>query len=205
MSRPKSADFGLSHAYAQNELLSAPCGSLHYVTPEIILRHEYEEDAADVWSLRVVLYVTTTGALPWTEEDTQEICEQIVSGKYWISPDFSLELQDLIRGMMNVDAKERLTLQQGKDHPWLRGMVPECKPAPAIPDSPIPDTWPPAKSDLYSKALALLSPVSPESGHPKTNEWKKIATKVVGQSESAKPRLPPSPSDLESERSLPDN
>jgi serine/threonine protein kinase len=117
---PKIADFGLSAICTPTEMLSTPCGTPTYVAPEILQGRAYRGPAVDVWSLGVVLYVMTVGRLPWTFETIPELYRNIQSGEFTLPVFISGPLGFLIRGMLTVDPKQRLTLAQVADHPWLK-------------------------------------------------------------------------------------
>ena len=59
--------------------LKTPCGSLIYVSPEIISNKLYEGTATDIWSLGVILYLMVTGAYPFEEEHHLVLKNKIMS------------------------------------------------------------------------------------------------------------------------------
>jgi len=59
------ADFGLSSAFREGEVLKTRCGSLEYVAPELLDRKQQYGKAVDVWSLGVCLYAMVTSELPF--------------------------------------------------------------------------------------------------------------------------------------------
>ncbi|EEC79000.1 hypothetical protein OsI_19502 [Oryza sativa Indica Group] len=67
-------DFGLGaftdadqHLGATDGLAATHCGSPAYVALEILLKRRYDAGKADVWSCGVVLFVLTTGYLPFND------------------------------------------------------------------------------------------------------------------------------------------
>ncbi len=49
----KIADFGLATKFRPGECLSRRCGSEEYTAPELILGHDYDGRAVDIW-VRVI-------------------------------------------------------------------------------------------------------------------------------------------------------
>ncbi|OHT03691.1 CAMK family protein kinase [Tritrichomonas foetus] len=123
----KLTDFGLCHSTAQQQLLRTPCGSPYYAPPEVIYGEKYDGFKGDVWSLGVVLYAMTTGALPWTQLQPPGLFTQIKNGDYVVPPQLSNSLRLLIMSMMNVNPVARIDLDHVISHPWMtEGM--EMKP-----------------------------------------------------------------------------
>ena len=60
----KIIDFGLSSYYDSNKLLSTPCGSLCYASPELLSGQKYDGILIDIWSVGVILYAMLCGYLP---------------------------------------------------------------------------------------------------------------------------------------------
>jgi serine/threonine protein kinase len=143
----KLADFGFSRHTEGNLLMETPCGSPFYAAPEIILGQPYDGPKADIWSVGVVLFGISTGALPWTAQNQAMLTYQISNGVYTI-PDFlNPAVKECIAGCMSVDPLGRMTAWELLQSPFLRelsaGML-----APLI-----------NKSKLGSKAMSLNSTI----------------------------------------------
>ncbi|OHT15602.1 CAMK family protein kinase [Tritrichomonas foetus] len=135
LGRLKISDFGLSKFVDSKGLVSTPCGSPCYASPECVAGNgPYNGKTNDVWSIGVIVYAMLTGELPWTKRNQAQLFEQIKKGEYKI-PDFlSEDATSFIRGLMTVDIKNRLTIQQAIDHPFLRGTMSQSLPK----DTPVP-------------------------------------------------------------------
>ena len=115
----KISDFGLSRFLDSNGLVNTPCGSPCYASPECISGKPYDGKTTDVWSCGVILYAMVTGQLPWTKRNQNQLFEQIRHGEYTIPSYISHTCSDFIRGLMTVDPKKRLTIEQAFNHPFL--------------------------------------------------------------------------------------
>lgn len=118
----KLSDFGLSRFLGKNHLVETPCGSPCYASPECLSGKPYDGISTDIWSLGVIIYAMLTGQLPWTKRNQTQLFAQIKRGEYTI-PDFlSTEAQTFISGLMTVNIKERMTIEQAINHPFLAGV-----------------------------------------------------------------------------------
>ena len=120
----KISDFGLSRFLDSNGLANTPCGSPCYASPECISGKPYDGKTTDVWSCGVILYAMVTGQLPWTKRNQTQLFEQIRHGEYTIPSYISYQCADFIRGLMTVDCKKRLTIEQAFKHPFLAATPP---------------------------------------------------------------------------------
>jgi serine/threonine protein kinase len=64
------------------------------------------------------------GSLPFYSEEKELTFKYTILGDFIMEGDtifdnLSMELKDLIRGLLEVDAEARLTVQQALDHPWF--------------------------------------------------------------------------------------
>lgn len=116
----KLIDWGLLGMLSE-EKLHQRCGSLHYVAPEV-LEGNYDEKC-DIWSCGVVLYVLMCSDPPFQGKDTKEILTEIhagkVSFKYKVFEQFSSEVKDLLRHMLERNIEERFSAKQVLDHAWF--------------------------------------------------------------------------------------
>ncbi len=118
-------DFGLSHKYRTNEHMHALVGTSYYCAPEV-LAGDYQGNAVDLWSLGVILYMLLSGSAPF-DGDTDEIILHNVkhakeryptmSSSFWQS--ISDEAKDLVRSLLCIDPKERITAEQALKHSWF--------------------------------------------------------------------------------------
>lgn len=122
------ADFGLSK---RAKACKTFCGTPQYFAPEVLERQgtvygvgEYGK-AADMWSVGVVLYVLLSGSPAFNnahlDEDIATGTYRPMKGKKWSR--ISDDAQDLVRKLLVVNPRQRLTAEQTKQHPWLAETV----------------------------------------------------------------------------------
>ena len=117
--RIKLADFGLSKIIQGDALTSTPCGSPAYVAPEVIVREPYGK-AADVWSIGICLFSLVTGYLPFYGDSIVQIMHKIVTEDIIIPTALPTDLQDLLKGMLQKDPCQRISIKDVLNHPWLK-------------------------------------------------------------------------------------
>ncbi|KAA3456226.1 calcium-dependent protein kinase 34 [Gossypium australe] len=117
----KLADFGLATYIKQGENLHGTVGSPFYIAPEV-LTGGYDE-AADVWSAGVILYILLSGMPPFGGKTKSKIFDAVRAAelRFPIDPwdHISLSARDLVTGMLCVDPSKRLTSAQVLEHPWV--------------------------------------------------------------------------------------
>lgn len=81
----------------------------------------YDGEKADVWSMGVVLYTMVTGRMPFDDSDMKMLVQQIKRGVTFHNPKqpVSESCKDLIRNMLKLDFKTRLSVEEIEAHPWL--------------------------------------------------------------------------------------
>eukprot|EP00501_MAST-03F_sp_TOSAG23-6_P000124 GSMAST32.ASY1.ANO1.126.1 assembled CDS len=96
------------------------CGSPWYVAPEILTGRPYDA-SVDMWSIGVITYILLAGYPPF-HHDNQTIlfrkikeCEYRFDSPYWDS--ISIEAKDLIRKLLVLEPRRRLTVEQVLSHP----------------------------------------------------------------------------------------
>ena len=126
----KIADFGLSFLMASAELEMLPCGTLSYVSPEVITGKGYDHEA-DLWSLGVVLFLMVTGELPYDSGHKRGIVEKIlhrdIPTTNEVFQTLSPEFMQLLRGLLTKDPSQRLTASDALKLPWFSLMKQRVK------------------------------------------------------------------------------
>lgn len=118
----KLADFGLATYIRPGQSLSGTVGSPFYIAPEV-LAGGYNE-AADVWSAGVILYILLSGIPPFWGKTKSKIFECIRSTELQFPSDpwdkVSDSAKELITGMLRRDPRQRLTAKQALEHCWIQ-------------------------------------------------------------------------------------
>lgn len=116
----KLTNFGLSEHFREQNL-SEPCGTLHYVAPEV-LRGSYGLQA-DVWTLGVVMFLALFGSYPFDGESCSSVMTAILTNE----PDWSDscylihdEVKNLLKQMLAKDPERRLTCAEALKNDWLK-------------------------------------------------------------------------------------
>ncbi|XP_026144444.1 serine/threonine-protein kinase DCLK3-like isoform X2 [Carassius auratus] len=119
----KLADFGL--AMVVTEPVFTVCGTPTYVAPEILAETGYGV-GVDVWAMGVILFVLLSGFPPFRSPDRnqEELFRLIQKGEvHFLSPywdNASEGAKALVRGLLEVNPKRRLTASQTLQHDWLQ-------------------------------------------------------------------------------------
>ena len=117
----KIADFGSSCILGCNQRLSGCFGSAYYVAPEV-LTDEYNEKC-DIWSCGVILFILMTGKPPYPGRDGKVIINLIKTNPLQISSDIvpgvSPDCIDLLKQLLDIDPKLRISANDAVNHPWI--------------------------------------------------------------------------------------
>ncbi|KAL9689149.1 hypothetical protein QQ045_033581 [Rhodiola kirilowii] len=118
----KATGFGLSVFIEEVRIYRDLVGSAFYVAPEV-LKCKYGKEI-DVWSAGVMLYILLSGFPPFCAETEKGIFDAILEGKLSFEeapwPTVSDSAKDLIKKMLTMDPKKRITAAEALEHPWLK-------------------------------------------------------------------------------------
>ena len=116
----KIADFGVCRQTSDDDnLVSTRCGTLYYVSPEIIKGIPYDGTKADIWSLGIVLYIMSVGSLPWTSSCQKKLTREIEEKEIVYPDSMSPKLKDFISQMLNRDPAQRASTSSLLLHPFV--------------------------------------------------------------------------------------
>ncbi|KAI8340932.1 kinase-like domain-containing protein, partial [Chlamydoabsidia padenii] len=122
------SDFGFANG-DKKDLLKTSCGSPTYAAPELVFpsSNGYKGQAADIWSLGVILYCMVCGYLPFDDDpenpesaNLHRLYQHIKSSTLSFPDSISPEAQDLIQHMLQPDPRKRCNIGFVIRHPWLK-------------------------------------------------------------------------------------
>jgi len=120
----KIIDFGLSRKHSGSPYeppMSTIVGTPYYIAPEV-LRKQYDK-SCDLWSVGVIAYILLCGYPPFSGGDNSATHRSILRGQFrFPSQEWkftSQESRDFIRQLLQIDPRQRMTVEQALHHPWM--------------------------------------------------------------------------------------
>lgn len=112
-------DFGMClripHSHSGMHLITPqlPCGKLPHMAPELLRKIPFDGHAVDIWAAGTILLFMLTG---------KRLQNPPLIDRAFDSVDLSVsyEAMDLLRKMFRLDPDDRLSLEQIKNHNWVR-------------------------------------------------------------------------------------
>ena len=124
----KVTDLGLSKFVDVHTHLKTFCGTPQYLAPEVLfsrVRGDGSYDLkVDMWSLGVILYILLCGCPPFNPDRKDKVLiRQVTEADYKFPPSLwssiSKEAVDLVKKLMTLKPKDRLSATETLAHPWL--------------------------------------------------------------------------------------
>eukprot|EP00927_Polykrikos_kofoidii_P059836 TRINITY_DN5495_c0_g4_i2.p1 TRINITY_DN5495_c0_g4~~TRINITY_DN5495_c0_g4_i2.p1 ORF type:complete len:465 (+),score=97.29 TRINITY_DN5495_c0_g4_i2:153-1547(+) len=119
----KIIDFGLSIQMSGDQALRASQGTPYFMAPQVLKGTAYDS-SADMWSCGVILYVLLCGYPPFGGSSANAVIAKVIHGNFsfndadWGS--VSEDARSLIRGMLKMQPRDRLTAKQALEHRWFQ-------------------------------------------------------------------------------------
>lgn len=121
----KVADFGFA-TFKKIHTLKSYRGTMTYMAPEIKEGKTYDGIQIDMFSTAVILFIIVQGIFPFKEAKKDEYFYSLIMKgdleTYWKKTggqNLSAEFKDLIIKMFSYDGKQRLNIEQLRNHPWM--------------------------------------------------------------------------------------
>ena len=130
----KIIDFGFACRISKSGLQYSTLGSPIYMDPTILKKLNSSgkkerqlgyDQKADIWSLGTVCYEMLIGRPAFDAEDMQDLVNKVEDGSYNVPTGLSREVISFLNGMLQYEAKQRLTAEQLINHPFLKKDVKE--------------------------------------------------------------------------------
>lgn len=127
----KLIDFGFAKVWDPSTMMQASCGSIAYVSPDV-LRGQGYTNQCDLWSLGVIVFMLLAGYPPFHGDDTA-VRNGIISGQVdWNHPrrwaNVSADAKDFLKGLLVRDPEVRFDAQAALKHKWLTSTATTNKP-----------------------------------------------------------------------------
>lgn len=202
----KLIDFGFAQFLGTGKdkiTLNEVCGTPGYSAPEVLLGKSYQF-SCDIWSLGVVLYTLLAGFQPFYHPDPIVEENRVFSGDLRF-PNSSFQYisddaMDLIEGMLEVDPRKRLSINQILHHPWCdRSILHSTIPLPhvisGIHHITARNRW--QKAITISRIIARTKLFASYHRQDALSSTKPIFTRKRSQSLEYFPKAPQEPFDLD--------
>jgi len=122
----KLTDFGFATKYDANKPQTLSLGSPIYMAPELVKEEAYDFKV-DCWATGVITYILLTGAPPFyprenAKQSKNAIYDDITTNEpdYTLLQDVSQDAVNFIRMALAKDPRERATIEQLLDQPWIK-------------------------------------------------------------------------------------
>lgn len=106
-------DFGSAAMMVPEKVFYNFYGTLEYCSPEVLQGNPYEGPELEMWSMGVLLYTLLFSENPFCG------VEEILTAKLKLPFPLSLELQEVLSGLLYPDPTERMTLDQLLLQSWI--------------------------------------------------------------------------------------
>ncbi|KAK9308515.1 hypothetical protein QLX08_001507 [Tetragonisca angustula] len=124
----KITDFGFARLLKTGDKLYDLCGTPGYLAPEVLKCNMFENAEGygyevDIWACGVIMFTLLVGCPPFWHRKQMVMLRNIMEGKYsFTSPewaDITEAPKDLIRKLLVVDPKKRISIKEALEHSFF--------------------------------------------------------------------------------------
>ncbi|GAV27319.1 hypothetical protein PMKS-000783 [Pichia membranifaciens] len=105
--------------YPRDTRANSFVGTAEYVSPEL-LNDKYCGKAADIWALGCIIYQMIAGKPPFKATNEYLTFQKIQKLQYAFTAGFPIVIRDLIKRILVLKPRERLTILDIKQHLWFK-------------------------------------------------------------------------------------
>ncbi len=115
----KICDFGFARKMSQATVcLTSMKGTPLYLAPEILENRAYT-GKVDIWSLGVIIYELFAGFTPYMADTFPNLAKKVLSTKVVYPANMSVQLRELVDGMLQKNPNNRYNLADIQKHPFF--------------------------------------------------------------------------------------
>lgn len=112
----KLIDFGIAGIMKE----SINVGTIKYLPPEVVNGTDIDsKPCIDSWAVGCIIYELLTGKQLFSGMNSTEVKQHINSPKKILANSMSKEVSNLINNLIKIDPKERLSISDCLQHPWV--------------------------------------------------------------------------------------
>ncbi|EGR28467.1 protein kinase domain protein [Ichthyophthirius multifiliis] len=115
----KICDFGYATFVEKDKMRQTFCGTLDYVSPEMVEGKQYDF-SVDIWSVGILVYELIFGNAPFTGKNHDATFDKVVKGDLKFSGPISFEGVDFIKKILVKDPNKRMDLNTAYQHPFIQ-------------------------------------------------------------------------------------
>jgi len=116
----KITDYGISkELLSLSKRFTSKVGTVNFMAPEVLNEEKYDVEC-DLWSLGVIIYILFFKNYPYPAMNEMALIKQINSlGQKTFKTSENKDFDNLIKGLLTSNPKERLTWEQYFNHPFF--------------------------------------------------------------------------------------
>lgn len=119
----KMTDFGVAEEIgleSDYRALTQSGGSPAFQPPEVKAGGNATSPVKiDIWAIGITLYIMATGKYPFLGTNIYTICDNISKGDYQLPDTLEPDLSELIKGILQINPGDRLTVADMKKNSWV--------------------------------------------------------------------------------------